>query len=435
MRQTRSSIPIVGLVLLKWLVGCDSGRSWLGSGPVENAAGDTGSAGAVAGGAGSSGEGTPDCRGLVTDTLPHPMTQLGKPDRFEASVDPEFGTRIVRVTDVQTETGGSAIVPMYSTIPAWNADESYLLLYEVSVGHRLYDGHSYEFVRRLDIEPADLEQVYWHPRDPDRLYFVRGNELTEYSVSQDTTTVRHTFADCESVSAGEDPMYISWDGASFGMLCEDTGRAFVYHLDTNTETASVPSSVLGAQVAPSGELVLLGGDVYDGDMHLVRSLDLNDPRLNASLGQLENGRDTLNAVAYDSGPRGSGTGTLVVFDLATGQDTVVVGQDTGYPYPPSGTHISAVAHRAPGWVAVSVVGDRQDGQELLDNELLLVDTNTSLVCRIGHHRSRGDDGPNGYFAAPHVVVSPSATRVVFGSDWGGGPTVDTYAVELPSFRQ
>jgi len=361
------------------------------------------------------------------------MTELGKPDRFEASTDPEFGTRIVRVTDVYTETGGSAIVPMYSTIPAWNADESYLLLYEVSAGHRLYDGHTYEFVRRLDIDPPDLEQVYWHPRDPDRLYFVRGNELTEYSVSQDATTVRHTFADCERVSAGEDPMYISWDGASFGLLCEDTGRAFVYHLDTNTETASVASANLSVQVAPSGELAVLRDGVYDGNMGLLRTLDLGDVGANASLGQLESGHDTLNAAAYRGGPGGSGTGTLVVFDLTTGQDTVVVGQDTGYPYPPSGTHVSAVAHRAPGWVAVSIIGDSYDGQELLDNELLLIDTNTSLVCRIGHHRSHAENGPVGYFAAPHVVVSPSATRVAFGSDWGGGATADTYAVELPSY--
>jgi hypothetical protein len=114
---------------------------------------------------------------------------------------------------------------------------------------------------------------------------------------------------------------------------------------------------------------------------------------------------------------------------------VIVGEETGYPYPPSGTHISAVAHRAPGWVAVSVVGYDADGRDVLDNELLLADTNTGAVCRIAHHRSKGKGGPQGYWAEPHAVISPTATRVLFGSDWGGGPTVDTYVVELPAYTK
>jgi hypothetical protein len=32
------------------------------------------------------------------------------------------------------------------------------------------------------------------------------------------------------------------------------------------------------------------------------------------------------------------------------------------------------------------------------------------------------------------VISPSGTRLLFGSDWGNGPTVDTYVVELPSYK-
>ena len=152
------------------------------------------------------------------------------------------------------------------------------------------------------------------------------------------------------------------------------------------------------------------------------------------VGQLANGHDTYNCVAFDPGPGGSGVGTLVVFDLTTGEDTVVIGQDAGYPCPPSGTHVSAVAHQAPGWVAVSVAGNDLDGQDVLDNELLLADTNTGVVCRVGHHRSHGRDGPQGYWAEPHASISPSGTRLLFASDRGGGATVDTYVVELPSYE-
>ena len=229
-------------------------------------------------------------------------------------------------------------------------------------------------------------------------------------------------------------MYISWDGNAFGLLCDDTGQAFVYRRDTDSESKRVDGADLGPQVGPSGTTVYLVGGVYDGDMNFLRTLDLDDPYNHASLGQLANGHDTFNGVVFDPGRQGSGVGTLVVFDMTTGQDTVVIGQDTGYPYPPGSTHISAVAHHAPGWVAVSVVGE-VDGRGVLDNELLLANTNTGEVCRIGHHRSHGKDGPQDYWAEPHATVSPSGTRVLFASDWGGGSIVDTYVVELPSYAQ
>ena len=41
--------------------------------------------------------------------------------------------------------------------------------------------------------------------------------------------------------------------------------------------------------------------------------------------------------------------------------------------------------------------------------------------------------PDAYWAEPHTVPSPSGTRALFASDWGGGASVDTYVIELPSY--
>ena len=93
---------------------------------------------------------------------------------------------------------------------------------------------------------------------------------------------------------------------------------------------------------------------------------------------------------------------------------------------------SAVAVQRPGWVVVSSGSAAASG--LLEGELLLADTNPGgSVCRIAHHRSFASEGPQDYWAEPHGVPSPSATRVLFGSDWGGGASVDAYVVELPSY--
>ena len=120
---------------------------------------------------------------------------------------------------------------------------------------------------------------------------------------------------------------------------------------------------------------------------------------------------------------------------------MVIGPSTGHGYPPSGTHLSALSYRNPGWVAISSVGESERGQadklqKLFHQEIYLAytDAKKPQVCRVAHHRSQGRDNKvlqTPYYAEPHVGISPSGTRLIFGSDWHGGNSVDTYIVELP----
>ena len=180
----------------------------------------------------------------------------------------------------------------------------------------------------------------------------------------------------------------------------------------------------------------LDSRVYDTAFRVLRTVPLGDPSSHSSLGLSgTTGHDVLSSVVFDPPPGGSeaaDVGTLVSFDLQTGARKVVVGLATGYPYPPSTTHVSALAHRRPGWVGVSVVGDPA-GRRVLEQELLLANVDTGKVCRVGHHHSFAKEGAWGYWAEPHVVISPTGTRLLFGSDWGNGAAVDTYVVELPSY--
>ena len=366
------------------------------------------------------------CAGLVADQSPHPMTALAKPAVGLAVTDPEFGTTIRRLTDV----GGSGVIkPMYSPTQAWNADESYLLLYEVGHGHLLYDGQTYEYVRDVAISPPDLEQVYWSTTDPDVLFWIRENELMRYRVSTDTSEAVQTI-DCDGQVTADSHAWISWDSDRLGLYCEDSGTAFIYELGSGTILGSAESAESAPMIGASGTLAYWDGGVYDETMNLVRGLDLASTGEHCSLGMLANGHDTYNLVQFDTGPEGSGVGSLVTFDMTDGTSRVVVGPDVGYPYPPSGTHLSAPIYQRPGWVFLSIVGEL-DGAGVLDQELVLADTNEGgTVCRIAHHRSQEAQD---YWGEPHVTGSPSGTRAVFGSDWGGGESVDTYVVELPLF--
>ncbi|MFO0553903.1 MAG: hypothetical protein U0271_36315 [Polyangiaceae bacterium] len=378
------------------------------------------------------------CAGLVTDLEAHPMTPLAKPALGDTVVDAEFGTVIRRITAVTAGAGDRVIKPMYSTISAFNADESRLILYSVADGeHQLYDGATYSFIKVLPISPADLEQVYWDTSDPDLLYYVEDRDFIRYHVSSDAKDVLTTFDFCSGgASGGSDPMFMSWDSRRIGLGCDD--QVFVYDLASNTVLGRKTLATNPGQMAASGALVFLSdtGEVADPQLDVVRTLDLAEPWGHASLGRLPNGHDTWNGAAYDAGPNGNpAIGSLVTFDLTDGTSKVVIGPDTGFPYPKDG-HISALAYRQPGWVFVSSIGE-SSGAGLLDMENLIADTSTGTVCRIGRHRSWGKDNPNlaePYWAEPHTVPSPSGTRAVFASDWGGGATVDTYVVELPSYQ-
>jgi hypothetical protein len=377
------------------------------------------------------------CQGLVQDKQAHPMTTLDKPEVGQTVTDAEFGTRIRRITAVPATGSDPVIKPMYSTIPAWNADESRLILYQVNKGHQLYDGKTYAFIRTLDISPAYLEQVYWHTSDPDILFYVDGKDFVRYHVGADRKEVLTTFSFCSgSASGGSDPMFMSFDSARIGLGCGN--QAFIYDVPTNTVIARQTYAENPAQISPSGKLGWLSdsGRVTDASLAVVRTLDLAEPYGHSSMGIWPTGEDTWNGVTYDDGPDGNtDIGSLVTFDMTTGKSKVVIGPKTGYPYPPT-THISGLAYLNPGWVVVSTFGDTS-GKGLLDLEITIANTVTGTVCRAGRHRSWGKSNTklaDSYWAEAHAVPSPSGTRILFASDWGNGPTVDAYVVELPSYE-
>src|SRR5207237_3006413 len=144
----------------------------------------------------------------VKDRLPHPMTGLARPGLGQAVLDPQFGTTIRRITAVAPGISGDAVIkPMYSTVAAWNADESRLILYHVGHGHELYDGRTYAFLQSLPIAPNDIEQVYWHGTDPEVFFYPTGNRLVRHHVSSGLEDTMHTFASCTSaLTAGSDPL-------------------------------------------------------------------------------------------------------------------------------------------------------------------------------------------------------------------------------------
>lgn len=378
---------------------------------------------------------------IANDMDAHPMQDIAKPGYLQTIIDPSFGTTIRRISNAGA---GNIIKPMYSTIQAWNTDETYMILYDQKNGvHQLLDGMNYSFIRNLDdISPSDIEQIYWDFNVPDIFYYVDNSskDFIKYSVSsreKNTITNLVEISGCTGgLSSGNDVQMMSWDSDVIGFRC-DNSEAFYYRISTNEVTSLIINDInyTAAMPAASGSLFYHGQSVYDTSGNALRNINESGTE-HSCLGKLIGGNDAHYTVAFEAGPQGGCQGNIIAHDLTTGECFPVISEEQGYAYPKSGTHISAVAHNNPGWIAASMVGYEEDGKTLLDQELVLarVEKNNVKVYRIGHHRA--DENQFDYWGEPHAVISPNGTRVLFGSDWSGtddGHSVDSYVVELPGF--
>jgi hypothetical protein len=394
----------------------------------------------------------------ITDKLPHPMPALlPKPAPKASYIDPVFGTKITRISVTDPADGDDAIIkPMYSTMPAWNANEEFLLLWSRKHGHLIYEGDApYRLMAYLQPwHPTDIEQILWDPIDPNVLYYPTNYNALPLLVKQTMrpweARIIHDFrtppTNCvpswgKLLKLGSDPQWMGYGGTAprkiVGLQCGE--KKFLYSITEDKVLVVGPANTPNAPiVGPSETRAVLDGHVLDIGLHNLGLLPMANPGEHASMGMDGNEHDRWNAVAFDGSSPISPVGSLVSWDLVTKQPKVVVGPDTGWPFPGSGTHLSAVGQRAPGWVAVGTVGGMPWGQGVLQNEIILANVDTGEVYRVAHARTRAgaDCGPRGdqckwgYWGETHPVISPSGTRIVFGSDWMGSDSVDSYVIDL-----
>jgi len=411
------------------------------------------------------------CESFVSNTDSFVVPRLTKPDFMTPYNDPTFGGRVTRISN---SVFGEVNKPVYSTMQAWNADETLLLLYRTGVsgaGHKLHDGHTYEYIRDLDISPTDLEQVYWSRKDPDSFYFISTRsddygKFNRFSISTNQSVEVADFsAHCGAgvADAGNDVQMHALNDDLFGFRCrQDDGHYIMLSYQPSTdEVKTAPlgnGSAWTEWTAPapsaSGQRFWHQGHVLAGNLTTVNyELDLGNVFEHSSMGMTADGQDAFYQVSFNASPDGcdgdlyQGVGHLVEHNLETGFCRNIISQEAGYPYTTSSTHVSALAYLKPNRVAVSSIGN-SDQTTLFTNEIeapalfseiYVAQTNPddTVICRFAHHRSFGKSAKKGgyaaYFGEPHATISPSGTRVIFGSDWYDSGSVDSYVLELPDY--
>ena len=416
------------------------------------------------------------CEGMIDHTGSMAVPYVAKPPHGKYYREPAFRTRVMRMTDAGK---GNVIKPMYSTVQAWNADETLMVLFHREgkrQGHYLYNGHTYEAIRKLDILPSDVEDVFWSHSEPHSLFYSSKasgeyGRLYKFNVASGQRQLLKDFsAVCKAQVAlpGGDVQMQSLDDDLFGFRCLDSSNKNKKHIAFTYRVSTGETSVMelgeGTQwsnwTAPMptarGRSVYFQAHTLSGNLRSApEKLDMAKSGEHGNLGLSYSGQDALFQVNFNASPGGcngdpnKGVGHLVEYNLETGGCRNIISEAKGYPYTTSGTHLSAQAYRRPGWVAVSSIGYKEqmdafrNGKRAkpLFSEIYLANTDPrdTKVCRLAHHRSTGkysktEDYPP-YYAEPHVTISPSGTRLLFGSDWYDSGSVDTYVIELNGYQR
>jgi len=234
---------------------------------------------------------------IANDLEQHPMIPLAKPGYLSSVVDPSFQNTVVR--RISEAPNNSFIVPVYSTIQAWNANESKLVVYGGGT-HKLLNGTDYTFIRDLsDINPDDLEGVFWHFSNPDVLFYMDKNtlDLISYNVNTQVKTILVNLkvaSGCTgSLTGGDDLQMMSWDSDVFSFRSDNTS-AFYYRISTGVTTEFTITDINSTAPMPfsSGNLFFHQEKVYDANGNFVRSFNTNKGE-HSCLGKLSNGDDAL----------------------------------------------------------------------------------------------------------------------------------------------
>jgi len=444
------------------------------------------------------------CYGKVTDRDSRIVEKVSRPAHQKSYIDPAFGTRVTRVTNAPTGSNGEAHRTLYNTVQPWNANETRLILNHTNqqgTSHHLYDGKTYQYLKPLPFIAADIEGIYWDEGDSSLLYFVQAKpsndalygKLVKYNID---TGKRTLLADLDplcgapasrgglTVKGGNDIQGMASN--NIGLRCQNDAASrkssdITFYVDTSSGKISSTVALdptkpqgsnsfgfspnVGSAPMHSGNRVLVQDSVFDASMNFLYKLDgafnnykASDGRLypvpkleHAAIGQSASGHDMFFSSQYNpmkngcDGDENNGTGALVAQDIQSGACRVLIGSSTGWNYPLSGTHVSAVSQNNRDWVTSTTIGYDElnylnnDGKApLLFSELYLTkaDLDNPTSCRIAHLRTMGKSASKvgnyrkPYFGEPHAVMSPTGTRVLFNSDWYGSGSVDTYAVDL-----
>lgn len=361
------------------------------------------------------------------------------PSAGQSYTDSNFGTTVTRMSNASgtSNAGGSGspefIGSEYSTMSAFNADNSRILLIEQSY-FAVYDGAGNR-IKALYGSVDSSSEPRWSRTDPNTFYYHSGNQLMAYNVSTDSKRVVHTFSEYSSIS-GQGEMDMSYDGDHL-VLSGDGRYVFVYTISADRKGPVFDATSAGSwdsiYISPNNNVLISwhangsgryqGQELYDQNMNFLRQVTRANGHKRMT--RDSDGSEVLIWTnSNDPQPINCRNG-IVKVNLATTNQTCLLELDWSLA-----VHISAADQNGFAYVETynpSDISPDSSSWVTYTNEFLMVRLDGGEVRRLLHHRSRPYDG---YSFQPKISVSRDGSRFVFSSNYGinqsGGVYTDAY---------
>lgn len=320
----------------------------------------------------------------------------------------------------------------YSKEPAWNADQSLLLLrtHHGFPQFLFLDGNTFQPAFGHNIAPGS--EMRWHPTRADVLFFVNGNQLGFWNPRENSTVIVATFDNYSELNIGPWEGNLSNNGKIVALAATgETGTvAFAYDLESRKKYPDIgiqKESLDWVSISASGKFIVAHGNftgehrdqtqVYDLEGKLVAAPWLSYGRpSHFDLAIDENGDDVAVGVSKSAPDEGR----VIKRRLRDGEVTVLT--EGGYA-----GHTSTRNLDRPGWAYVTYQY-RGDDWPLFQDEVIAVKLDGSLtVERIAHLRTNSTD----YLTQAHATPSPDGSMVIWASNWEAesGRPVGAYIVK------
>jgi len=368
-----------------------------------------------------------------------PSQPLTKPGYLETLIDPDFGTKITRITG----DPGSPIPKIgstwktvarhgYSKRPVWNADESliYLETHKGGLSPLFLDGETYEVL--FYGQPSSRERR-WHPTNPDLMIILNGNEVKSWNVRNDNITVLANFPGYNDCYFGPWEGNLSSDGkwvAIYANRISDTTKVgFAADLENGIKYPDIDLSGVDVDwisISASGKYLVLQGTISGGDDQ-TQVYDLQGNKIGSLWSQYgrpshydltvdENGDDVAVGVSKSS----PDNGRVIKRRLIDGAVTVLT--TGGYA-----THTSTRCPGRPGWAVSSFNHRGPTNWTPYYNEIAVIKLDGTRVERVCHMRNLFKIYDNEAQPCP----SPSGSRIIFAGDWENNDyPVQAYVVDF-----
>ena len=415
------------------------------SGIGKTGSGSTGTGNDASNGSGRDGQGTtppsqaggpqlcdtilPGVNPLVAGTAVTPIPDSPRPDYLVPTQDPAFRSCVVRVTDNQARQQTEQTPYLrndYSRRQAFNTDSSRFLLEDTAGFWHVFDARTGQPLQVLDNLTGDATRLagdaepFWHPTDPNRLYFLPTNGLGMQIFQLDlgtrtVTTVADMGPQIRQVWPDADMAYTKAEGSPSA----DGRYCVVSH-----EKASGPGTRAYNRTfsAPYNE------QITAGYLQLHENSEHSDIAFNRQL------QDVYVAIDYQSN-----TGDVFMHNLDTDRRTTLF--PTYLDRTAFSIHVSGKAYARPGWALVTTYGEyHADAMDsVLPPEQRQWPHRKMFAVSLDEQpqvRTIAAIHPNvyQYEDEPHGTVNRDFTRMLFNSTWDGGSVNDmeVFMVAVPS---